>query len=371
MRALVLALGLVAGLTGCKDRFECGVVGPEGVATRCDQVGERCVCGVNRCARAAADCASGLRFSFGDEGCVSAALRPTAIDGANQAYCPGEGEPAPSCGQPGDPACGPGQTCHCAENRCVVRDNQCAADWRYANGEGCLVTSPDELLPSEAEDAPLCARYREPTCGAATDAPCADDGLCLCALRRCVTRDAACAGAGLRYAADDTCAEPTESVSADDLLRDLAPAGELCARFLPTACGRPGGPTCGAGEFCLCSTQRCLLPDRACAADWALAARPDVCLEAAEVAGAEIVGADAVCSRFEAPVDPACGAPGDATCGDGQVCLCGPATCGLVDNACASGFAGPNTGCVEGPGEVLGPDDPALCARFRDDGARP
>lgn len=169
---LPVVLGAALGLVACplipdEDNFRCGVL-VEGVVTRCDRPGERCLCTETRCVFPENSCDAGYRYSFPRSednefddnplGCVQPEkLKAEELVGPN-ILC--EGGQEPECGWPRSdgvvPRCASRQFCYCPERRCAEPWAACTADGglgaRFVTTGTCVGQPPGDASIRERED---------------------------------------------------------------------------------------------------------------------------------------------------------------------------------------------------------------------------
>ena len=347
--------------TGCRDRFECGVL-IDGEVTRCTGATEICLCGVRRCAETAPNACpeSGYAFVFKDDtdapdGCVpETELSGPVISGnvtGTGALCPDQAPIPPSCGVrvSGQVAACPGnQTCLCDLNLCASfeRTDDCPTGWRRAVDGSCLdLTDVNTNLRPDSDGLCLGARTPGPRiiCGRPNELgvveECPDDQTCICSTNRCAIADStACPDTRFRYA-PDAAGDAAECVAVADASGERVTDG-ACTDFRPSpiACGTEAtGPDCpDPSQQCVCGTGLCAeaAPASTCAPTGLRYVGSGECVEAADQ---PTVIEDGLCS-------PACG----SLAGDGRItqcpfgtCICGESggECSFTDATCPTGIA--------------------------------
>ena len=131
------SLGVVLLYSACwvtleQDNFVCGVLADDTI-TRCDGIGELCLCGENRCASPEGKCDSGYRYTFTPEEaieCVAGSSLDRYVTASSNAACDSVGEA--ECGlldaNGTTLRCGLNQFCFCPTHRCAEPWPDCAQD---------------------------------------------------------------------------------------------------------------------------------------------------------------------------------------------------------------------------------------------------
>jgi uncharacterized membrane protein YgcG len=272
--AACLATSVVAWLelsTGCdkltSDQFLCGepTEADPTKARICDQAGEVCVCGENRCALPDPSCpGSSLRYSFSPQDCVDAGAAAFALpqSQAGATFCPGA---AGKCGQPGGGVCPQNQACVCAAHMCAERDDTgCDGGLRYTQTGECVAvadTRPEALVYWQGGadgGGTLCPDYLPltPPCGTpmpgGSPGTCAQGERCVCAQSqfRCAlpSESSQCQPSGYAWDQGRGCVGGLTKAEIEDPKNQVNDAG-LCPQFVSdTDAGKgTGGSGTGGG----------------------------------------------------------------------------------------------------------------------------
>ncbi len=352
----VLLVALLILSTGCRDRFECGIL-LDGTPTVCSGATEVCLCGERRCAETAPEqCPeSGYAYVFPEkkDECVPPEQLLEPVISSNvagtAALCPDQAPIPPRCGLrvSGQVTTCPGNlTCLCDLNLCASfeRTDDCTTGWRRAVDGQCLdITSVDVnirpgdsgLCPGALAPAPRIACGRPNLVGLIEDCP--EDQTCICGTNRCAIADSnACPDTRFRYAPDSP-DDPAECVAANDAAGERVEAG-ACSDFRASriACGTSTtGPDCpDDGQRCVCDTGFCAesATDGACGTTGLQYVGSGECISETELATTIDEG---LCA-------PDCGVLAD----DGRIVQCpfGDCICGDMSGQCAVNDASCPTG---------------------------